>query len=95
MTGPTRITDKGSLIWEDSDGLYHREDGPAIIYPNGTERWFYHGQYHRTDGPAITTEDGTIAWFLHNRVRTLQQFVESTFPEDTPERTAFILKWAK
>ncbi len=44
MTEPTRITVQGAQVWEDSDGRMHREDGPAIIYPNGTERWLYHGE---------------------------------------------------
>jgi len=26
------------------NGVLHREDGPAIEYPNGTKLWFYHGE---------------------------------------------------
>jgi len=25
------------------DGVYHREDGPAIIYPNGNKEWWFRG----------------------------------------------------
>ena len=31
----------------------HREDGPAVIYHNGTRKWLLNGMPHRTDGPAV------------------------------------------
>lgn len=34
-------------------GQYHRVDGPAIIYDNFTECWYFNGELHREDGPAI------------------------------------------
>jgi len=27
------------------NGELHREDGPAIEYPNGSKSWYYHGKY--------------------------------------------------
>lgn len=36
-------------------GIFHREDGPALIAPDGTERWYTNGLRHRVGGPAITT----------------------------------------
>lgn len=41
------------------EGVQHREDGPAYIGRDGSERWFQNGQLHRdpTDGPALL-EDG-------------------------------------
>ena len=33
----------GSKYWR-LNGLYHREDGPAIEYPNGRKYWFLNGK---------------------------------------------------
>jgi hypothetical protein len=33
----------------------HREDGPAVIYPDGFQQWYQYGKLHRVDGPAIET----------------------------------------
>ncbi|MFA7275886.1 MAG: hypothetical protein WC043_03685 [Pseudobdellovibrionaceae bacterium] len=55
----------------DEEGLLHREDGPAAILTNGTQKWYRHGKLHREDGPAKITPDmpqrgeywGTQRWF--------------------------------
>jgi len=71
----THITlDDGTQLWRDipptsdgiwwTDGHFHRDDGPAIIMPDGTEAWFCHGKLHRADGPAITRPDGTQLWYV-------------------------------
>ena len=45
--------------YKNEEGLYHREDGPAIIMTddvNGRvmlEYWFLNGKRHRVDGPAV------------------------------------------
>lgn len=31
--------------WRDLYGLIHREDGPAIIYDNGLEEYYFNGEY--------------------------------------------------
>jgi hypothetical protein len=49
------------------NGKRHREDGPAVIYPNGLEQWFLNDKRHRKDGPAITYSDGTEFWFLNGK----------------------------
>jgi len=45
------------------NGVLHREEGPAIIYCNGTFIWFKNGVEHREDGPARIDSDGFIAWY--------------------------------
>ena len=61
------ITDQ---IWQ-VDGMYHRIDGPAIIYASGTQIWCQYGQFHRLDGPAIIFSDGTEHWYRHNKLHRL------------------------
>jgi len=34
------------------NNILHRIDGPARIWSDGTQVWFYKGRKHRTDGPA-------------------------------------------
>jgi hypothetical protein len=48
----------GTEVHLNEGGQFHREDGPAIIYPNGYEEWWLNGLRHRVGGPACTGEDG-------------------------------------
>lgn len=48
------------------DGRYHREDGPAVIYSYGDERWYYKGFLHRIGGPAIISETGNY-YYIYGR----------------------------
>ena len=50
----------------DSDGKYHREDGPAIEYSNGSKVWYRHGKWHREDGPAIEYSSGEKFYYLED-----------------------------
>lgn len=34
-------------------GKFHRKNGPALIYKDGTKMWYKNGYLHREDGPAI------------------------------------------
>jgi hypothetical protein len=34
----------GNQTWYDEMGRFHREDGPAIIFVDGVELWYYHGK---------------------------------------------------
>lgn len=39
---------------------YHREDGPAIEYPDGRKEWYVDGRLHRVNGPAIECFRNTL-----------------------------------
>ena len=47
------------------NGEYHREDGPAIEWPDGSKHWYLNGKLHREGGPAVERSDGTKRWFLN------------------------------
>jgi hypothetical protein len=49
---------KGSYEHNNLVGIYHRIDGPAIIYPNGKQVWYYCGKIHRENGPAVVDSNG-------------------------------------
>lgn len=40
----------------------HRDDGPAIVFGDGVQQWYYLGQVHRMDGPAMVNPNGTRIW---------------------------------
>lgn len=44
--------------------IKHREDGPAVISPNGIEYW-REGQLHHDGGPSINYFDGMCLYHLH------------------------------
>jgi hypothetical protein len=54
----------GVDVWK-VDGLYHREDGPAVIYPSGTMIWYRHGILHCETGPAWCWMNGDVEWWLN------------------------------
>ncbi len=56
---------KKNAIWRDKNGELHRDDGPAVIEPDGAQEWYQHGKWHRDDGPAIITPNGTREWYQH------------------------------
>jgi len=49
-----------------SSGNIHREDGPAMIFPNGTKKWYQHNKFHRENGPAIEWSDGDRYWYIND-----------------------------
>ena len=48
----------GHFVWTDNvhvwfvNGHLHREDGPAVIFPNGHKEWFVNGSRTREEDPS-------------------------------------------
>jgi hypothetical protein len=51
--GELRVDKHGTKRWFDKKGRLHRDDGPAIIYVDGENRWYKNNKLHRDDGPAV------------------------------------------
>ena len=45
----------------------HRKDGPAFIWTDGAEEWYFYGKCHREDGPARIGKNGT-EWYIHGEL---------------------------
>ena len=45
------------------NGVLHRDDGPAVIFSNGSKAWYKNGERHREDGPAVIYSDGSKVWY--------------------------------
>src|ERR1035437_8732535 len=69
-THPVEYSD-GIIEWRvlgEPHGQLHREDGPAIESPDGTQEWWLCGKRHREDGPAVEGKNGFKAWFVHEKM---------------------------
>jgi hypothetical protein len=68
--GPIKTVDNRGVERWHFQGKLHREDGPALIYPEslgGAQWWYKRGTIHRTNGPAIIYPNGTSVWFNNGR----------------------------
>jgi hypothetical protein len=55
------IDEYGNKTWY-TNGLLHREGGPALEYADGGKEWWQDGKRHRLNGPAVEWADGTKKW---------------------------------
>ena len=62
------IDSDGNKFWRNKKGEYHRIDGPAIEYVDGSKFWYKNGKFHREDGPACEYLDGTKYWNLNGKI---------------------------
>jgi len=83
----------GSIRYHNSDGAFHREDGPAVIHANSRKEWWLDGERHREDGPALIWADGSESWYINNVYYKFESYVNEIFPNDCAEKTMFIMKW--
>ena len=57
----------GSRRYYNAAGQLHREDGPAVVWRDGSLEWYHNGLRHRDVGPAAEYPDGTRLWYLNGR----------------------------
>ena len=62
---PTEIWKDGTKVWWNDMGLAHRENGPAVISPDGQHHWYINGKRHREDGPAVIFPNGRQFWHIN------------------------------
>lgn len=51
-----------------TDNILHRDGGPAIISPAGSEYWYQNDQLHRIGEPAVTLPGGGKQWWERNKL---------------------------
>ena len=64
LTLELEIDEKGTRRYYNRDGYLHRDNGPAVIWADGTCAWFQNGLRHCANGPAVEWTDGTKWWYL-------------------------------
>lgn len=63
------MADKLPIVYK-KNGVFHREDGPAIIFPDGSEMYYQNGLLHRGNGePAIVLANGTKSWYVRGECK--------------------------
>ena len=62
---------------------FHRDDGPAVIFPDGREEWWQHGM-RLTDGEAAALRDELIAQAMGKLTRPLIAPEKAIFPKKSP-----------
>jgi len=88
------IDKEGSHRWY-QNGQLHREDSPAVEYVDGDRCWYQNDQLHRTDGPAVEWANGNHHWWYLNGIQhAFEEYVNKIYPNDSPKKTLFILKWS-
>ena len=76
-----KIEQDGTKCWGLNDKL-HREDGPAVEYPNGRKCWYLNDKRHREDGPAVEWPNGEKDWYLKgNKVSWREVFKKAKTQE--------------
>ena len=68
------VDSEGTTRWYNEKGKLHREDGPAVVWPNGDTYWYLNGTKHREDGPAFEYFDGHKAWYINGKKLTEEDF---------------------
>lgn len=58
----------GNLCFWNAQGKLHRENGPAVIYPDGSELWFLNNLQHRENGPAVERPNGFRSWHVNGKL---------------------------
>lgn len=59
-----------SIKYKNENGQLHREDGPALEWPDGTKEWWLNDVRHREDGPALViTRNGVVSnhWYFNGK----------------------------
>jgi hypothetical protein len=59
------------VCYYNSEGEYHRIDGPAVTYHNGDKGWYINGKTHRENGPAVEYVNGDKSWYINGRKHRL------------------------
>ena len=73
------ITGNGNKIWylpSKGKSYFHRLDGPAIEWHDGTKQWFVNGERHRLDGPASEDENGSKCWWVDGNLIPTEEVEE-------------------
>jgi hypothetical protein len=62
-----------------TNGVLHRDNGPAVECSNGDKYWYLNGKLHRVDGPAYLEADGTCGFYDHGQLITCGHMIEGVF----------------
>ena len=77
----------GDRFWYKDDKL-HREDGPAVVWADGSCEWYRDDHRHREDGPAAIWTNGSCEWYYQDIKYSFEAWCEVT--NRTPEAATLL-----
>ena len=63
-----RINKFGNIEYRNKNNKLHRDNGPAIIFADGTQSWYKNGKCHRENGPALIGFIGIQEWYKNGEL---------------------------
>lgn len=51
----------------DDNHKLHRDNGPALIWNDGSVEWWQHGRRHRVGAPALIYTNGAEEWWINGK----------------------------
>jgi hypothetical protein len=88
-----KIKSSGDQCWRNKAGCLHRENGPAIIYHDGSMEWLINGDNHRTDGPAVIWSDDIQEWYINTERYLNNKSFQKAAKLSDEDMTAIVLKY--
>lgn len=73
----------------------HSKNGWHTIKNKNIKFHIHNNQIHNINGPSIIYEDKYVLWCLNNKNISFDEYVQTVFPEESPEKTLFLLNWSK
>lgn len=77
------------------DGCFHRDEdeGPAVIFSDGTQEYWIYGMLHRRKGPAIIYTCGRKLWYLYSHRSTAEEVFDQLTDEEKEEAIWSMDEW--
>ena len=68
-----RVDSDGDIVYSKTknESDYHRIDGPAVEWIDGSKQWWVNSHLHRLDGPAAEYENGYKMWYVNGKQHRL------------------------
>jgi hypothetical protein len=85
QTYKVTVDENKNIYWCNDKDKYHRLDGPAIEYADGSKSWCVNGKLHRLDGPAVEYASGDKSWYVDGKEMTEKEFNEYIKPKPSCE----------
>jgi hypothetical protein len=61
------VSPSGTRQYFNPEKVLHREDGPAVEWPDGGKEYWINGERHREGGPAIEYASGTRYYYIRGK----------------------------
>ena len=63
-----KILSNCKIHFKDNENFYHREDGPAVEYDDGSKLYYKNDKLHREGGPACEWINGNKFWYKNDKL---------------------------